>query len=163
MSHTDRETDPQRIEVHVNGVCLAADPSIETGDPLFLLCRRADHRELFPGKWEIGCGGQARPGETFEQAVCRHFLEDLSIAVETLPAVSLYSIERPDHPTIPGVRILCRRKGRREPQSPRYRAFLWARPAEIAAIPTADLIPGCWPAAQALFNSWLRDRALGAV
>ncbi|MFD6417175.1 NUDIX domain-containing protein [Streptomyces sp. NPDC060194] len=45
----------------------------------YLVHRRAEHLSRFPGHWELGVGGAAAVGESYEQAAAREFAEELGV------------------------------------------------------------------------------------
>lgn len=143
-----RETAPERVEIHVNGVLFRLRHSM----PVVLVGKRSPDRSLFPGLWEIGCGGQLKLGEGWSDGVRRHYTHDLGIFVQTMPAhASLYEI-REIGAVIPGVRMLCAWiDGSPDPRSPRYDAFDW-QSIDGLRMSKPDFIPGSVDEAIALIE-----------
>lgn len=61
---------------------LAAHLWVVTPDRLVLLQRRADHKESWPGMWDISVAGHVSAGESALSAVVREAGEELGIEVE---------------------------------------------------------------------------------
>ena len=102
-----REAGIHRIEMHVAGACIR-----ETGGRLEMLAlHRAPTRTLFPGHWE-GIGGQVGPGESLEDAVARHLIDEARLAGNIMGPVATYVIDPGPSSgaaeLIPGVRFLVR-------------------------------------------------------
>ncbi|HAN37042.1 MAG TPA: NUDIX hydrolase [Acidimicrobiaceae bacterium] len=48
-------------------------------DGRFLVHRRADHKDLWPGMWDLAAGGVVAAGETYEAAARRELAEELGV------------------------------------------------------------------------------------
>ncbi|MCB0969235.1 MAG: NUDIX domain-containing protein [Ilumatobacter sp.] len=55
---------------------------VTTTDGRLVVQRRADHKDLFPGWWDIGAGGVVAAGEDLTTAACRELAEELGVAVD---------------------------------------------------------------------------------
>lgn len=133
--HT-RETLRETPEVHIAGFCYKQ----EDGKIKILLAHRNKDRKLYPCKIE-GCGGQLRYSETFEQGVVRHFRQEMNITVNVHSDIySLYSIQLPQQPVIPGVVFLCKYvEG--SPSSKNHSKLEWVSIDEIMTMDAELFIP----------------------
>ena len=52
---------------------------VTSSDGRLLVHRRADHKDVFPGLWDLAAGGVVAPGETYELAAERELAEELGI------------------------------------------------------------------------------------
>lgn len=44
-----------------------------------LIHRRSDHKDLWPGRWDLSCGGVVGSGESWDAAAARELAEELGI------------------------------------------------------------------------------------
>jgi len=98
-----REELKESPEVHIAGDCF----KFENGIYYILLAKRKNTRRLYPGLYE-SCGGQLSYNETFTQGVKRHYKKEFNIDVKVYQDdYSIYCIQQPNEPIIPGIVFLC--------------------------------------------------------
>ena len=131
-----REKARSKIEAHVSGVCLREKGGVRE----VLLGRRADWREIFPGRWECG-GGQVATNQSFSDAVRSHLLEEFGLGVEVIAPFCTYEISMVDGSIIPGVRFVCipTEGGMVNIDQNQIVESSWV---EVGDLSTRDLIPG---------------------
>lgn len=133
-----RELKQHLAEVHVAGVCIFYE---KDDFPRVLLAKRSPDRELFPGKWEC-CGGQLQKGESFSEAVVRHFRDEMDIVVQPVEMFhTLYEIVKPDNSIIPGVRFYCLHVSGKA-QSKNHSEIVYASRDDVLRMNREDLVPG---------------------
>lgn len=136
-----REEKQYKIEVHVAGICFQ---EFEDGVKV-LIGKRQSFRKLYPNLWECG-GGQVKEGENFEEAIIRHFKNELGVIVEVVAPIGIYEILTPelDQKKIPGLKFLCQLKGYvngKEPQIDEREFSEW-RWQPIDKLDELEFIPG---------------------
>jgi len=98
-----REELKETPEVHIAGYCF----KFQNGIYYILLAKRKKTRSLYPELFE-GCGGQLSYNETFVQGVERHYKREFNIDVKVYQDdYSIYYIQQPNEPIIPGIVFLC--------------------------------------------------------
>ncbi len=127
-----REKLRENPEVHIAGICINNKQEI-------LLSRRNSNRALYPGLYE-GCGGQLKYSEGFKEGVTRHYRTEMNISVSVLDIYTLYDINIPNHPHIPGIVFLCQHiEG--IPESANHSETKWIPINELKIIPDNEFIP----------------------
>jgi isopentenyldiphosphate isomerase len=58
--------------------------AVMSHDSQLLVHKRAEHKDLWPGWWDVAIGGVVAPGEEWDQAAARELSEELGITGETL-------------------------------------------------------------------------------
>lgn len=58
--------------------------AVTSHDGQLLVHRRADHKDLWPGWWDVAIGGVVAPGEQWDRAAARELSEELGVVGETL-------------------------------------------------------------------------------
>lgn len=132
-----RENNLNQIEVHVAGICLRKNKrSIEV-----LAAKRADTRNIFPGKWECG-GGQVNPGENFKEAIIRQHKEELNINSKIIQPIGTYEIlnNQINQKKIPGICFLCETNTKKPKVD--GKELVECRWIPIEKIDKIDFIPG---------------------
>lgn len=66
------------------------------GDDKLLVHRRAEHKDVWPGYWDVAAGGVVEAGETYDQAARRELVEELGIEDVTLHPLGLARFEDTD-------------------------------------------------------------------
>ena len=132
-----REKVREAPEVHIAGLCIKT----EGDDIKALIAKRNSDRKLFPSMYE-GCGGQLKYSESFVEGVKRHFSREMHIDVDVIESIySLYKIEVPGEPLIPGIRFLCKYIDG-TPKSKNHTEVKWVSKDELIKIPSSKFIPG---------------------
>jgi isopentenyldiphosphate isomerase len=62
---------------------------VTSSDGRLLVHRRAEHKDVFPGWWDLAAGGVVGVGESYEQAAHRELAEELGIAGADLAFVTI--------------------------------------------------------------------------
>jgi len=131
-----REDLRQTPEVHIAGLCFKKEHGVIHA----LIARRSPTRQLFPDLYE-GCGGQLARNELFPSGVKRHYRLELGIEVDVVEDVhTLYYIQHPGEPNIPGVCFLCEYQAG-EPKSDNHSEVRWVPEDELHRIPEEEFIP----------------------
>ena len=52
---------------------------MRSSDGLLLIHRRSDAKDLWPGHWDLACGGVVQAGEDWETAAARELAEEVGI------------------------------------------------------------------------------------
>ena len=52
---------------------------VRSGAGDVLVHRRADHKDVWPGRWDLAAGGVVASGETYDEAAVRELAEELGI------------------------------------------------------------------------------------
>ena len=58
--------------------------AVTSTDRRLLVHRRADHKDVWPGMWDIAAGGVVSAGEEYEQAARRELAEELGVVVDAM-------------------------------------------------------------------------------
>jgi 8-oxo-dGTP pyrophosphatase MutT (NUDIX family) len=126
-------------------VCL--DIPDHGGEPRIFVAKRKADRRIYPNLLE-GCGGRLRYGESFQQGVRRHYVEEAGLVVHVFTAHHrFYTVQdaRDTHAfSLPGVRFLCVRVD--GPASatppPQHEWQRWLTLAEVRKLSAQLFIPG---------------------
>lgn len=70
-----------------------------------LIHRRAEHKDVWPGRWDLAAGGVVASGETYEQAAARELSEELGITEAVLTRVGTTPFENDEVRAIAAVFI----------------------------------------------------------
>ena len=54
-------------------------------DGQLLIHRRADHKDIWPGRWDVAAGGVVGAGEAWDVAARRELAEELGVEAEVVP------------------------------------------------------------------------------
>lgn len=138
-----RERGIHRIEVHVAAVCVGQ----RQGALEVLALKRSPNRALFPNFWE-GVGGQVKEGESLEEAILRHLLEESGISGRIRGPFTTYVIEpgvdSSADTRIPGVRFSVKVDGTPNiiVDPAQHQDSAWVPVTDLARL---DWIPGLLP------------------
>jgi 8-oxo-dGTP pyrophosphatase MutT (NUDIX family) len=114
-----------RLEVHCAAACQRAGGDV-------LLVKRKENKRVHPGKWEFGCA-QLRPGDTFESAILRDYLEDfaakLTFDSPPLP-LGTYQFDR-DGRSVPGIVVRAHVTNPDECQARKHSSLEWFPPGAL--------------------------------
>lgn len=61
-----------------------------------LVHRRADHKDVWPGLWDVAVGGVVCAGETYEAAARRELAEELGVVTHALTPIAAASFDDDD-------------------------------------------------------------------
>jgi isopentenyldiphosphate isomerase len=141
-----------RDRVHATGLWhRSAHVFLFDGGGALYVQRRANGKDLFPGRWDFSVGEHLQPGESFLQGALRGLAEELGVTgvrLEPMSDVRRWSWEAPDHGVV----------DRELQQAFRgcYDGPVRADPAEVAevrALPLEDLAAWLARAPQS-FTPW---------
>ncbi len=58
-----------------------------------LVHRRADHKDVWPGRWDLAAGGVVEHGEDYVDAACRELSEELGVHTNELEWLGVHAYE----------------------------------------------------------------------
>ena len=68
---------------------LVVDILVKHKDGTYLITKRDENKDVYPGYWEASAGGSALAGETPEDAACREMLEETGLKADQLKLIGI--------------------------------------------------------------------------
>jgi 8-oxo-dGTP pyrophosphatase MutT (NUDIX family) len=69
---------------------------VRSSDGRVLVHRRSEHKDLWPGQWDLAVGGVVGAGEGWEEAAHRELAEEVGVVVERLEPLGEGAFDDPD-------------------------------------------------------------------
>jgi 8-oxo-dGTP diphosphatase len=108
-------------------------------DGTYLVTKRSPLNDYLPLKWDIP-GGYVESGETMEQALLREICEEVSITVEIMKPLMIYTnlSQLPEKQTFQAIYLCQYQSGSVKTTPEEHDAFLWV---PLNALESLDSVP----------------------